>query len=167
MLDLECNILLCSNREARCSEASLVWGGASRSWGAPNAKHQRAQSPSKSRLRALPAAVPPSGQQPPRLASHQVLLPQPHPAAQEKPATWKWPPATHCLLREGGGGERRGQAWCRFLNGSQLPMKCTTFEKTVQNFIELLSFLDTVSDSTMIWVSNFFCCSTLRSLKTH
>lgn len=129
-------------RKAGSPEASLVRGGARGGRGAPDPKHHRAPGPRQGRLRALPAAVPAAGQQPPRLASHQVLLPQPHPAAEEKPAARQRPLAPHCLLKRGSVRGREGKleggdVWCgaadqsRFSNGTLLPRKCTNFERTV------------------------------------
>lgn len=98
----------CPLRKAWCPEAPLVRGRACSSRGALDPKHHRASCPRQGWLWALPAAVPLIGQQPSWLASHQVLLPQPHPAVEEKSAAWKWAAAPHCLLREEAveGGER-------------------------------------------------------------
>lgn len=128
-----------SCRKARSPEATLVWGGEGSGRRAPNPKHHWAQSPCEGGLRALSAAVPPAGQQPPRLAGDQVLLPQPHPAAEEEPAPWERAPAPHRLLRG-----RRGR-WCvsadrnRFSYGTLLSRRCTNFQKKVLNFTLLFS----------------------------
>lgn len=70
-------------REARCAEAALVRGRARRCGDAPQEEPCGAASAGQGRLRALSGTLPPAGEQSQRLASHQVLRPQPHPAAEE------------------------------------------------------------------------------------
>jgi len=133
-------------RKARRPEAALVGGGAYGGGGAPEPEHRWAPRSRQGRLRALPATVPPAGHQPPRLESHQVLLPQSHPAAEEEPAAGKWAHAAHRLLKRvcvcvcvwgGGAGDQS-----RFSNGTQLPRKLTSSELMVLHF-SLFSNFDT------------------------
>lgn len=72
-----------SHREAWRAEAPLVRGRACSSGDSPKEKPCGAASPREGGLRALPRTLPPAGEQPARLEGHQVLRPQPHPAAEE------------------------------------------------------------------------------------
>lgn len=160
-------------RKAWCPEASLVGGRARSGGGAPDPEYHWASRTRQGWLWALPAAVPPAGQQPPRLASYQVLLPQSHSAAEKEPAAWQRSPTPHCLLRGGSGHrweddrgragrEKRVDVWycavdrSRFSNGTLLLKKCTNFERTVLNFTLFLCSA-VFADDILIWHLIAFC----------